>query len=31
MKNKLDCDIVRDLMPSCADGIASEKSRVAVE
>lgn len=30
MKNKLDCDIVRDLMPSFADKIASEKTQEAV-
>lgn len=30
-KNELDCDIIRDLMPSCVDGLASEKSKAAVE
>ena len=25
------CDVIRDLMPLCADGVASEESRAAVE
>ena len=25
------CDVIRDLMPLCADGVASEDSRAAVE
>ena len=25
------CDVIRDLLPQCADGIASEDSRAAVE